>query len=339
MRRYIKQIDREEFVYPNNSVSNYDNEIIHEVNDNYPTGNISGITISTANTTNLMFGVEYSFMRNGAELFKNIDNQYTLVSFHLLTPNKVYYKPWVYIGRDTTLQSDIVGQSGIVYFDLYPSDLGITGFTNGEYYLETRFIGKRSIQAVCSIFEVILTPDPTPTPTPTMTPTPTSGYTPTPTPTPTPTITPSSSAIYIGFDQMTGLLNLSDLGDNTIDITISGKSQAYQSWINCNYPPTAYANLSYYIDSAYIVANAMENTATSSNRDTSTIATDSWTFTGVTAASVSDIITSITNDYTYCGDAWGQCDVVITNITKTSGTGTILIHPTNGSFWTQASIE
>lgn len=185
---------------------------------------------------------------------------------------------------------------------------------------------------------------PTPTATPTTTPTPTNTVT--PTNTATPTVTPSLPLILIGFEQVTGLLNLSDLGSNTIDITISGKSQAYQSWINCDSPPTAYADLDFYIGPSpidtntapYITAHVSESSASSSNRDTSSQASDSWTFTGIDSTYASKLITSISNDYTYCGDAWGQCDLIITNITQTSGSSTVLINENKKSFFTQNSI-
>lgn len=187
------------------------------------------------------------------------------------------------------------------------------------------------------------TPEPTQTPTVTPTLTPTSTPTPTPTPTPEPTQTPTPTptiapTIYIGFDEVTGLLNLGDLQDNLIDITISGSSKAIQSWINCDYPPPAYCNLDFYIETEYITAYVSETSATIDNKDTMSQETDSWTFTNVSSSNVSNISVSINYESNYCGDAWGQADLIITNITKTSGSGTVLIHPTNGTFTTQNDI-
>ena len=157
MKRYIKQITRDNFLYPNNERSYYDNEIIHPVNDGFPTGVLSGITINEYNDTTLDFTVQWEYFRNGCELFQNIDDTYTYITFHLLAPNQTYYKPWRYVGRfnditpytGTSIESD----TQIV---VTPSDLGLTGFTNGTYQLEARFIGKRAIYPVCATFETTL---------------------------------------------------------------------------------------------------------------------------------------------------------------------------------------
>lgn len=153
MKRYIKQITRDNFLYPNNDKSYYDNEIIHSINDGFPTGTIDLITINQFNSSTLDFTVEWEYFRNGCELFKNIDNSYTYITFHLLAPDQIYYKPWRYVGRfnditpytGTSIESD-------TQIIVSPSDLGLTGFTNGEYQLEVRFIGKRAIYPVCVTF-------------------------------------------------------------------------------------------------------------------------------------------------------------------------------------------
>lgn len=220
MRRYIKQIDRNNFIYPNNTVSKYDNEIVHEINDNYPTGTINGISGITLNSTGLTFDVNWSYTRNGSELFRNIGGEYTYVSFHLLGPNQIYYKPWRLIGTISTTGSTITGDTQVTTFDVIPSDLGLTGFTNGDYSLEVRFIGKRSIYPVCGSFTGMM---PTPTPTPTATPTPTPTLTATPTPTPTltatPTPTPSATLNQVIFENVDSDIILSSISVNSINIT------------------------------------------------------------------------------------------------------------------------
>ena len=46
MRKYIAQATYEDFVYPNNNVAVYDNEIVQDINGNEVTGSISGFTSS-----------------------------------------------------------------------------------------------------------------------------------------------------------------------------------------------------------------------------------------------------------------------------------------------------
>jgi len=322
MKRYIKQIDRENFVYPNNSVSNYDNEIIHEVNDNNPTGIINSIDNIVITPASLSFDVNWSYVRNNSELFQNIDGSYTIVSFHLLAPDQIYFKPWKYIGSIKTSDSSITGNTQTTSFSIITTDFGVTGFTSGEYYLETRFIGKRSIEPVCSIFDTTVAPV-TPTPNPT------SGLT--PTPTPTPTVTPSTPPIYIGIDNA-GLLNLNDLEDCMIDITISGSSAATQHWINCNYPPDAYAEMDFYMGSEHLILNAYETSATSVNPNPTTTETGTITYTGITSAVEQNITVAIGNDTVYCGTSSGECKLIITNITKISGTKSVMIDPSHTTF-------
>jgi hypothetical protein len=80
--------------------------------------------------------------------------------------------------------------------------MGVSTFTNGTYYFEFRFIGKRAVYPVCANYTIsTITPQPTPTPTPS--PTPTVG--PTPTPTPTPTVTPNNFTTGV-------TLNVTDTG-------------------------------------------------------------------------------------------------------------------------------
>lgn len=190
-----------------------------------------------------------------------------------------------------------------------------------------------------------LTPTETPSPgtTPTMTVTPTVTETPTLTSTPVPTSTPAPTStplpILIGFNQTTGLLNLNDLGDNIINITISGTATASQSWINCDSPPASYADLSYLVGSSYIAATANESRATSSFKDPSTSNSDVYTFTGVTSGTTSSIVINVADEFTYCGDAWGQGSVIITNITKISGSGTVLINQNKKTFSSQSNLS
>ena len=53
-RKYISQVDNQNFVFPNNEVAEYDVDIIHDVNDNCVNGSViafSATTISSSGTS------------------------------------------------------------------------------------------------------------------------------------------------------------------------------------------------------------------------------------------------------------------------------------------------
>lgn len=183
---------------------------------------------------------------------------------------------------------------------------------------------------------------PTPTATPTMTSTngstPTPTATPTPTPTPTPTSTNVNPPILIGFDQTTGVIDFSGLGSNVISLVVYGKATASQSWINCDSPGPAHADFTFTIDSTVISNFADENSATSTNKDPSTSNDAQDTFIGITSSSTCTLVTNLTNDYQYCGDAWGQVELQIITLSVTSGTGIVQIDPTRNYFLTGISL-
>jgi len=48
--KYIKQIINQDFVYPNNEVSEYDQEIVHDLNENSVSGTVVTLTATTASS-------------------------------------------------------------------------------------------------------------------------------------------------------------------------------------------------------------------------------------------------------------------------------------------------
>ena len=187
--KYISQINKQNFVYPNNDIAEYDVDIIHDINNNSVSGTVTNFTATTVTTTGITYSLSYSWAKNNAEVFERIDGKTSIWSLHLMAADQNYYKPWRLINEasiesftGSTSTATITGQT------ITPSQLGLTSFTNGTYQFEMRFIGHRSVYPVCFSYNVTgLIPTPTPTPTSTPTPTPTmTGATPTPTPTPTP---------------------------------------------------------------------------------------------------------------------------------------------------------
>jgi hypothetical protein len=189
-KKYIAQINNDNFVFPNNRLAEYDVEIIHNLQENGVTANLYGIDMYNS-SGNLHIHLAFDMFLNGAEPFISPTNGYlNYMSVHLMTPDKQYFKPWICV--DVQQDSDVNANTwSVTNYNLYvtPAMAGVTSFSSGTYYLELRFLGKRCVFPI-NTFEYVAFPTPTPTPTPTIgtpTPTPTGGPTFTPTPTPTPT--------------------------------------------------------------------------------------------------------------------------------------------------------
>jgi hypothetical protein len=188
-KRYVPQIPSNDFVYPNNDRVEYDQVIVHPINNNTVTGSVSGLTLSIIDVNVLELEYSFTWNRNGAEPWIRDSNNLGMLSVHCLVPGQEYFKPWKIL--------DSVSISNI-YLDTYttsisrlssPFQFGLTNWPNGEYTFEFRFIGKLQPYVVCATATLSGSPvTPTPTPTPTVTegpPTPTPTATATPTPTPT----------------------------------------------------------------------------------------------------------------------------------------------------------
>jgi hypothetical protein len=198
-KKYIKQINSTNFIYPNNTVAEYDVEIIHNINDNAPIGTVTSATISGATATGMTLNWSGTWDLNNAEPFIQDNTSVTTISVHGMGPTQEYFKPFRLLDEYTTgVGTPNVNYSGQT-ISLTPALFGLSAFTNGTYYFEFRVVSKLAIAPICativvsSIIEPTATPTPTPTMTSTPTPTPTLTQTPdittTPTPTPTPTTT------------------------------------------------------------------------------------------------------------------------------------------------------
>jgi hypothetical protein len=200
-RKYIRQQIIQDFVYPNNEVSQYDvDNIVQDINNNSVSGIVNSFSASTVTSSSFVLTWGVTWNLNGAEPWIRNSNVLGIASVHMLAPGQDYYKPWRVVtslaNSNITLTTITITQIATIT----ASQAGLTTFPSGTYYFEVRFIGHRSIYPVC--LSLNLNPStPTPTPTQTRTPTPTpsptpGGPTPTPTPTggtPTPTPTPSLS--------------------------------------------------------------------------------------------------------------------------------------------------
>jgi len=194
-RKYIKQRTSTNFVYPNNSLEEYDIEIVHDINNNSVSGTTTSITASSVSSSGITFSFDYTWSQNSAEPFVFTGTSYSFLSVHMMEPNTIYYKPWRLVSAVTGVAAST--KSGTVSFTVTPSQMGVSLFTNGVYSFEIRMIGKRAIFPICQSVTISTVPAPSPTPT----------RTPQATPTPTPTSPPSGSLYTSG-----ATINVTDTG-------------------------------------------------------------------------------------------------------------------------------
>jgi len=198
-RKYIKQIINQDFVYPNNEVSEYDIELVQDLNSNSVSGTVINFSAPIVQTTGITLTYNYTWSLNNAEPWVRNSGVNGILSVHCIVPGQTHYKPWRTVSSVAASLPVVSTRSGSGTFTILPSNFGLTSFTNGTYYFEFRFIGHLSIYPVCANLNLIMgTPSTTATPTPTPTPTPSTSVTPTPTPTPTPTTTPTPTPTPTG---------------------------------------------------------------------------------------------------------------------------------------------
>ena len=196
-KKYIKQINSTNFIYPNNTVAEYDVEIIHTINDNAPLGTVTSATITGATATGMTLNWSGTWDLNSAEQFVQDNGTVTTITIHGMGPTQEYFKPFRLLEEyTTTTGTTTVSYSGETV-SLTPALFGLSEFTNGTYYFEFRAVSKLAIVPICASIVVssVVPITPTPTPTPTLTPTPTPSAT--PEITATPTATSTSYTIYL----------------------------------------------------------------------------------------------------------------------------------------------
>jgi hypothetical protein len=187
-RKYIREIINQNFVYPNNEVSEYDlDNLVHDINDNCVSGSVSNLSATTVSSTGITIQFSYTWSSNGAEKWVDNAGNLQLISVHTNDPSQLYLKPWRCIGNVSTGTTGNTSYSGTTSMTFTPSDLGVSSFDSGVMYFEFRMIGHRCVVPICDSLSINI-PTPTPTPTPTATATPTPTPTPTATPTPTPCV-------------------------------------------------------------------------------------------------------------------------------------------------------
>jgi hypothetical protein len=155
-RKYISQVDNQNFVFPNNQVSEYDVDIIHDINDNCVSGSVINFTVTGRTSTGMTINFDYIWDLNGATPFLRNSGAVSVLSLHMMAPQQNYYKPFLCVGRYTfnnipitRIESGVTPGFDRLSFLVTPSMLGLTTFIDGTYYFEIKFIGERCVFPVC----------------------------------------------------------------------------------------------------------------------------------------------------------------------------------------------
>lgn len=150
MSQYIQQVNNTNFIYPNNTVAEYDVNIIHQINNNSVTGAVNSFSAVTATSSSMSLSLNYTWTKNGADVFILDNNELSLVSVHMMAPGALYYRPWRMVKNISTGSTSSTGVTATSIFTVQPSQLGLASFTSGVYYFDIRFVGKRAVYPVCA---------------------------------------------------------------------------------------------------------------------------------------------------------------------------------------------
>jgi len=158
MSKYIPQINETNFVFPNYELSEYDVDIIHNINDFSVSGTVSNFVVSgTARTTGITFTHDYTWARNNAQTYVSTSGEIHLLSVHMIAGGQTYYKPWRLVDIVTNATTGSTTYSGSNTVTVTPSMVGLTSFSSGTYYFEIRMIGLKAIYPICQTLTVTVT--------------------------------------------------------------------------------------------------------------------------------------------------------------------------------------
>jgi hypothetical protein len=158
MSKYIPQLNETNFVFPNYELSEYDVDIIHNINDLSVSGTVTNFVVSgTARTTGITFTHDYTWSNNGAQTFISTSGQIHLLSVHMIAGGQTYFKPWRLVDIVTNGTTGSATYSGSNTVTVTPSMMGLTTFSSGTYYFEIRMIGLKSIYPICQTLSITVT--------------------------------------------------------------------------------------------------------------------------------------------------------------------------------------
>lgn len=195
-KKYVRDLENNNFVYPNNTQYELGQEIIQDLNENQQTFSIQSFN-TTVNSGNISLQYQIYVNLNNVEQFKTVTGKTSIYSIHMMAAGQTDFKPWRMVDVFTSTNPPQTGVT-IGGETITPAEMGLPYFVDGNYYFEVRFIGQNTIYPFTitkTITGFPATPTPTPSPTPTAT------------PTPTPTATPSANIYTSGVT-----INVTDTG-------------------------------------------------------------------------------------------------------------------------------
>jgi len=155
--KYIPQINETNFVFPNYELSEYDVDIIHNINDLSVSGTVTNFSATTIASTGMTFTHDYTWSRNSAQAYVSTSGQIHLLSVHMIAGGQTYYKPWRLVDLVTSGTIGSATYSGSNTITVTPAMMGLTTFSSGTYYFEIRMIGLKSIYPICQTLSITVT--------------------------------------------------------------------------------------------------------------------------------------------------------------------------------------
>lgn len=158
MSKYIPQINETNYIYPNFELSEYDVDIIHDINSNSVSGTVTNFIVSgTPRTTGITLTHDYTWSSNDADFFVSNSGLLHLLSVHMLAPGQTYFKPWRCVDLVTNPNPGLSTYSGSNTVTVTPAMMGLASFSSGTYYFEIRIIGLKSIFPICQTLSITVT--------------------------------------------------------------------------------------------------------------------------------------------------------------------------------------
>ena len=157
MSKYIPQLNETNFVYPNFELSEYDVDIIHNINSNSVSGTVTNFSATTIASTGMTFTHNWTWSKNSAEPYISTSGQIHLLSVHMIAGGQTYFKPWRLVDIVTSGTTGSTTYSGSNTVTVTPAMMGLTTFTSGTYYFEIRMIGLKSIYPICQTLSITVT--------------------------------------------------------------------------------------------------------------------------------------------------------------------------------------
>jgi hypothetical protein len=154
MRQYVKQLNDTNFVYPNNTIAEYDVDIVHQINNNTVTGTSNSFATTSVSSSSISFSLNYTWTKNSADVFILGNGELSLLSVHMMGATQQYYKPWRMVHNVSNVNTSLTGTTATTTFTVTPSQLGLASFTTGTYFFDIRFVGKRAVYPICTSLNI-----------------------------------------------------------------------------------------------------------------------------------------------------------------------------------------